>query len=179
LKPIEAMGFYASPIPVLNLPDSSHVKRLSGRWLVAHPGSGSEKKNWPEPLWKTFLLEWLKRTDWNILLIGGEAEEQRLGRLAASLPNARCRLVFNLPLVDLALLMRQTQGFLGHDSGMTHLAAALGLRGCVLWGMTNEAVWHPASDRFKVLRADNGLSGLHPETVHLELAQWLGLPPSA
>ena len=48
---------------------------------------------------------------------------------------------------------------------ITHLAAALGLRGLALWGDTNQAVWHPRSPTFHVLRNAEGLARLSPETV--------------
>lgn len=181
LNPVEALGFFGNPEPMLRLsemspPDSS---ALRGRWLVAHPGSGSERKNWPEPLWQAFLADWMSKEDWKVLLIGGEAEGARLDRLAGGLPPARIRIAFNQPLADLARLMSGATAFIGHDSGMTHLAAALGLRGCALWGGTNEAVWRPASSKFAIIRAPEDLSQLNPETVRAALGQWLGLGAAA
>ena len=54
---------------------------------------------------------------------GGEAEGERLQRLAAALPPARFRVAQSLPLADLARLLAACQAFIGHDSGISHLAA--------------------------------------------------------
>ena len=61
--------------------------------------------------------------------------------------------------------MRSCAAFIGHDSGVTHLAAALDLPGLVLWGPSNEAVWRPMSDQMRLLRDDRGLDALPVETV--------------
>ena len=95
-----------------------------------------------------------------LLLIGGEAEGERLQRLAAALPARRLRMAQSLPLAELAEMLGGCAGFLGHDSGISHLAAAVGLPGLVLWGDTAEAVWRPPSEKMIVLRHAAGLPNL-------------------
>jgi len=167
LRPLDILGLSdADPRPRLILPgpaEPSAVKRLA-----AHPGSGGAQKNWPEPKWAELLNRLAATTDWHFLLIGGEAEGERCQRLAASLPPDRIRLAQNLPLVELAQTMRSCGAFIGHDSGVTHLAAALDLPGLVLWGPSNPAVWRPMSDRIRLLRDDRGLDALPVQTVWRE-----------
>jgi ADP-heptose:LPS heptosyltransferase len=67
--------------------------------------------------------------------------------------------------VELAQTMRICTAFIGHDSGVTHLAAALDLPGLVLWGPSNESVWRPVSNRMRLLRDNRGLDALAVETV--------------
>jgi len=100
-------------------------------------------------------------TDFNPVA-GGEG---RLRCLSAGLPVARFRLAQNLPLSELAHRLRQCAAFAGHDSGITHLAAALGLPGFVLWGESAEAVWRPKSEHLVLLRDPRGLAGLSVERV--------------
>ena len=57
------------------------------------------------------------------------------------------------------------RAFVGHDSGITHLAAAVGLPGLVLWGPSNDVVWRPRSERMKILRGSPGLASLPVEKV--------------
>ena len=103
------------------------------------------------------------------LLIGGEAEEGRLKRLAHQ-AHPRIMVADQWPLVELAARMRACTGFVGHDSGVTHLAAAVDLPGLALWGETNETVWRPRSERMQVVRHPGGLSGLPVEDVFGKLA---------
>lgn len=166
LKPLEALGILgADPIPRLNIPAVEPPSPMA-QWLALHPGSGSERKNWPEEKWAGLLCKILEKTAWSCLLVGGEAEEPRLARLQnfvtgmTKFCTPRVALAQNWPLPKLAATLRCCAGFVGHDSGVTHLAAALGLAGLVLWGESNQNVWRPRSDAMTILRHAGGLSRL-------------------
>ena len=148
-----------------------------GRWLAAHPGSGSETKNWPERRWIELLRRVLNDTDRNVLLVGGEAEGNRLERFAAELNPSRIRCARSLPLDDLARLLRGCSEFVGHDSGITHLAAALGLPCVVLWGPTRPEIWRPRGERILLVQDDTGLPGLESGIVWESLHPLLAAPP--
>jgi heptosyltransferase III len=167
LRPLETLGLgEADPSPRLILPGPAGP--AADHLLAVHPGSGSVRKNWPEARWAELLQRLAAETGWHFLLIGGEAEGARCERLATVLPPCRVRLAQELPLVELARSIRGCAAFMGHDSGVTHLAAALGLPGLVLWGPSNETVWRPMSDRMRLLRDERGLEGLPVETVFRE-----------
>jgi heptosyltransferase-2 len=136
-----------------------------GRWIAAHPGSGSESKNWPERCWAELLARVVDGSDRNILLVGGEAEGDRLQRLAAALPESRLRVARSLPLNTLAGLLRACELFVGHDSGITHLAAAVGLPCVALWGPSNPALWRPRGNRITLVQDESGLAGLDTPAV--------------
>ena len=104
-----------------------------------------------------------------LLLVGGEAEGQRLKRLAASLPTGRCEVAQSLPLTDLAQRLGSCVGFVGHDSGISHLAAALGLPCVILWADTLEEIWRPQGERVTIVKAIAGLSAVRVERVAEEL----------
>ena len=171
LKPLERLAvFDAEPVPRLEVGRAFETGVASGRWLAAHPGSGSEKKNWPESKWLELLRHLIKSTTLNLLLVGGEAERGRLERLEAALPGTRIKLLQSVPLPELAQWLASCVAFVGHDSGISHLAAAVGLPSLVLWGATEEAIWRPRGRNLPVLRDAEGLAGLSVEVVinHLE-----------
>ena len=56
------------------------------------------------------------------------------------------------PVLDAALLNL----FIGHDSGISHIAAAAGARCLLLFGWTDPAIWAPANEKVRVLRAPGG-----------------------
>lgn len=173
LKPLASLGIEgADPSPRLALSESA--ASFAGAWLAVHPGSGSERKNWPEAKWAELLLRLREETRWNFLLINGEAEGSRGRRLAAMFPAQRARLADNVPLVELAKTMNSCTAFIGHDSGITHLAAALDLPGLVLWGPSPVAVWRPRNEKLRLLREAGGLSSLSVETVARALANLAG-----
>jgi heptosyltransferase-2 len=156
LKPLERLAiFEADPIPRLTF--GPRVAVLAPP-LALHPGSGSERKNWPETHWAELLQRLVSTTSFPLLLVGGEAEGDRLQRLAAPLPAERIAMAQNLPLVDLAQRLQESLGFVGHDSGIAHLAAALDLPGVVLWRDSVEAVWGPRSGRMKIVHESESLT---------------------
>jgi len=162
LKPLERLAIFgASAQPRLAigaLPGATNQ-------IALHPGSGSEKKNWPEAKWSQLIARLLQATNYHLLIVGGEAEGERLQRLAAALPPSRVRVAQSLPLVDLARVLRGSAAFVGHDSGISHLAAALGVPGLVLWGDTNDQIWRPPQSQVVVLKNQFGLNGIGVEQV--------------
>lgn len=139
--------------------------------LVVHPGSGSDRKNWPEDRWRVLLKRWAGEGAWRIALVGGEAEGDRLERLASGLSGVG--ILRNVPLGELASRMAQARLFVGHDSGVSHLAAATGIPGLVLWGPTDEVTWRPRSDRFMSLRHSDGLEGLAVDVVDARVREMM------
>ena len=137
----------------------------SGKPVIAlHPGSGSEKKNWPIEKWKE-LGAHLFSTDRTILVIAGEADEERLRLLETAWKDKPARFAKNLALPHLAALLEDSV-FIGHDSGVSHIAAAVGARSVLLFGPTDPAVWAPANENVTVLRAPGGdLGSLNVQTV--------------
>lgn len=165
LKPLERLAiFEADPVPRLSL-KAEQGPTTARRRLALHPGSGSELKNWPEARWAELIQHLLAASALDLLLVGGEAEGERLQRLSAALPPTRVRVAKNLPLADLAHLLARCCGFVGHDSGISHLAAAVGLPGVVLWGPTADTVWRPPSEKVTLLRHHAGLSRLPVKEV--------------
>ena len=146
--------------------------------LTLHPGSGSEKKNWPIKNWielvKTLLdPKALFRT---IIFVSGEADEKEMEQLRALFEyKSQVRFARALPLPQLAALLAQST-FIGHDSGISHLAAAAGARCFLLFGPTDAKVWAPQNTTARVLAAPNGdLTQLDVATV----CKAIGLSESA
>ncbi|MDB6066079.1 MAG: hypothetical protein JWR26_2287 [Pedosphaera sp.] len=171
LKPLEKLAiFEADAIPELKIAKAFETTVNSGRWLAVHPGSGSENKNWPESKWQELLTHLMQSTTLNLLVAGGEAERGKLERLTSSLPATRIKLMQSAPLSELAGWLASCTAFIGHDSGISHLAAAVGVRSLILWGGTTEAIWRPRGREMTVVRGSNGLGDLSAAVVinHLE-----------
>jgi heptosyltransferase-3 len=135
--------------------------------IAIHVGSGSERKNWP-------LENWLRLADElsadEIVFITGEAEEARGVRSSGFSPSATHW--HSPPLPELATRFGTCSAFLGHDSGISHLAAACGVPSLLLFGPTDPAVWAPPQPWVDVLREDSGdLTALDYERVKLAAEQ--------
>jgi heptosyltransferase-2 len=129
----------------------------AGPWMALHPGSGSPKKNWPLERWKE-LGDRLLAADpaVELLLVGGEADAAQLAALTEAWRGARVRIARDLPLPQLGAVLERCRCFLGHDSGISHLAAAVGTRCVLLFGPTDPSIWAPANPAVAVLEAPAG-----------------------
>jgi heptosyltransferase-2 len=189
LKPLERLAIFdADPVPRLDVGQASSLSQTSSRilsnqdgdrrdacpTLALHPGSGSEKKNWPEAKWTEFIAWLTGSTKLDLLLVGGEAEGGRLQRLAAAVPPERRQVAQSLPLPELARRLQSCAAFVGHDSGISHLAAALGLPSLVLWGDALEVVWRPQGERVVILREMTGVGAISMKKVVNELHKLIG-----
>lgn len=173
LKSLESVAIFgANGVAELRFEQPS--PKASASHLVAlHPGSGSEKKNWPLNRWLALAESLSTDGSLRFLLIGGEADKTRFQQIAASLPPDRTTLLFQQPLMQVARELQPASLFVGHDSGISHLSAALGLRGILLWGPTNELVWRPRSDRFELIRHPAGIASIQPDVVHAAVVRRL------
>lgn len=125
------------------------------RLVAMHPGSGSAKKNWPIEKWaelgRRFGAEGAR-----IVLIGGEADHGRIEQLTAEWERLPVVVARDLALPVLAAVLERCALFVGHDSGISHLAAAVGTPCRLLFGPTDPEVWAPANAAVQVIRAPEG-----------------------
>src|SRR5436190_1748030 len=100
---------------------------------------------------------------------------ERISTLRSLLPNERISVAQNLPLPQLAMRLGSCAFFIGHDSGISHLAAAIGTRSLLLFGPTDSAIWAPANVQVRVLRSeDRMMSGIAVAQVLDALREVLG-----
>ncbi len=168
-RPLEAIGLrLVNPAARLfpSKPDRAAVSRfrIENSAIVLHPGSGSETKNWQIQNWRR-LGDSLLSSGQKLVVIGGEADGYRIWALKEAWSGWPVEFVENLPLPHLAALL-ENKLFLGHDSGIAHIAAADGARCVLLFGPTDPAVWAPANEAVTVVSAPDGkLNRLELETV--------------
>jgi len=75
--------------------------------------------------------------------------------------------VRDLPLPDLAAVLARAALYVGNDSGVSHLAGAVGAVGVVLFGPTAARCWRPLAGRLASLeaRCDGGTAGIPLATL--------------
>jgi heptosyltransferase-3 len=143
----------------LSLPEAlkaearAHLARVAtGKRPVAliHPGSGSRHKC-VKPELLLPVLEGLEAEGFELLLLQGPADEAMIERLLLHLP--RHPIVFRgLPVRSLAGLLSQVELYVGHDSGVTHLAALVETPTVALFGPTDPARWAPRGPVVTVIK---------------------------
>lgn len=182
-RPLERLAFFLDdPAPNLNTRpafETPPALESSTGFFVLHLGSGSPIKTWPSTNWLEVLQALHRRyaERARFVVISGEAEAER--GLTQVLTTAEWKALpiehwHALPLTELAERLSDcgTEGayFLGHDSGIGHLAAATGLPCLLLFGPTDPAIWAPQNARVAVLCSPTEhLADLPVQTVRAAL----------
>ncbi len=143
--------------------------------LAIHPGSGGQRKNWPLEGWVAVQKKIFEDVRiGHLLIIGGESDSHQLEQMRLTMRTERQSFLENLPLPLLGAVLSQCAFFVGHDSGISHLAAAAGASCLLLFGPTDPDVWRPANRGVCVLRAPRGqLSDLETSSVLARIDQFL------
>ena len=120
------------------------------KMLVAmHPGSGSRQKCWAVDHYAELILLLKKEMDAQILLISGQADTGIVEELRVKVRD-NFILVDRLPLPILAAIIKRSNLFVGNDSGITHVAAAVGTPAITIFGPTDPNMWGPRGERVKI-----------------------------
>lgn len=127
-------------------------RRRDRSMVLLHPGSGSRHKC----VSSTTLgaaAEALRQAGVDLRLVEGPADHETIphvmGQMTEQIPVIR-----ELDLTTLAGVLSCADLFIGHDSGVTHLAAFVGTPTVALFGPTEERQWAPAGRHVQVLRGE-------------------------
>lgn len=115
--------------------------RSNGGFIAVHPFSGSVKKNWPLERY----VELVHELDADVRFCAGPEQ---------SLDGA----VYMENLWDLACWLAAARLYVGNDSGITHLAAAVGTPTVAVFGPTDACVWAPRGRHVTIIHAPDLLA---------------------
>jgi heptosyltransferase III len=177
-RPIEELGINVVDLAARVFP-SVEDREFAREFLASvpqpivaiHPGSGSHEKNWPLEKWIRLFSPGSRFAEVDgLVVISGEADEAQTGQLEQEWKNRDVRFARNLPLPSLAGVLERSI-FIGHDSGISHLAAAADANCILLFGPTDPNVWAPKNENVQVFGSPAGkLDDLRIETLKAALA---------
>jgi len=124
---------------------------LSRRLIVIHPGSGGQKKCWHLDNFLGLAQELADR-EVEVLFLLGPAEVERFRPSEKVQIHAAAKCVTHLALPQVIGLLSCADAFLGNDSGVTHLAAGMGVRTVALFGPTDPTIYRPLGRTVAVFR---------------------------
>jgi heptosyltransferase-2 len=175
-KPLEPLAIYvADPCPRLYPSEADraaaarYLEALGDQLIAAiHPGSGSEKKNWPVERFAA-VARWLAdELAMQLLIVEGEADARAVTQLASALAPRPVTLARGLALPALAAVLQRCAIFVGNDSGITHLAAAVETPTVALFGPASFPIWEPRGERVAVVRfARDDVTGVREAIVRV------------
>ena len=134
--------------------------RATERALIIHPGSGGMIKCWPLAGYLE-LAELAFRIGLSPFFLLGPVEKEMPE--FADLPGSTRFPVFSgLTLVETAAVLANAKLYVGNDSGITHLAAALGRPVIAIFGPSDPGRFGPRGKSVKIIYLDYECSPCHP-----------------
>jgi len=138
-----------------------------GEKIIFHPGSGGQRKNHPPEFWYG-LINRMKREFANrekqILLLGPAEEslfpffrEKAVDDIVAILPSPDTETLMSL--------LEKARLYVGHDSGVTHLAAMHGIHTIALFKGSSVRQWRPLGPGVRVIENQGSGSDLMAKTI--------------
>lgn len=113
-----------------------------GPFFACHPGSSAERgmaeKRLPPDAFGTLIRRVHRETGWRCVLVGGPEEHALRAAVAMDCKDALVP-VTTRSLEETAGVLAAARFFLGNDSGLMHVAAAVGTRCAAYFGPTDEA----------------------------------------
>jgi ADP-heptose:LPS heptosyltransferase len=137
---------------------------ISQPFIAIHPGSGSSKKNWPIDHYAALARDFYRVFRGTILLIEGPADGQIAAQLKGKLSGNSLVMLQSPDLPVLAAILQECTLFIGNDSGITHLAAAMNIPVVAIFGPSDPQIWEPRGRKVHVLKSD---------VTETSAAQWL------
>lgn len=126
-------------------PNEDYTKYIDDEevWLTVGLGIGAKRDN---KMWmKEGYIEIGKRlvADGYKIAVFCSADEKGVGETVVAGIGDKARLFCGLDFLRLAFFINKLRLFIGNDSGLRHMAAALGIKTLTLFGPENPVEWHP------------------------------------
>ncbi len=135
---LHAVDFYLAQVgQTAGVQPRLAVAREPRRFVAIHPFSGSPSKNWPLHRFAQVAAGVPLAVEWS----AGPGEELAHARRFDS-------------RLELAQWLASAACYLGNDSGVSHLAAAVGTPVVALFGPGDPRVWAPRGDRVRVIQRE-------------------------
>jgi heptosyltransferase III len=116
----------------------------SERFAVIHMHPKYPYKEWSEQGWLA-LAQWLSGKGINMVFTGSDSIKGKAGmdKISHALPGRVFNMIGKLNLGETGFLLSKASVYIGPDTVITHMAAALGIPTVALYGPTNPVIWGP------------------------------------
>jgi ADP-heptose:LPS heptosyltransferase len=131
----------------------SQHRSADGPLVVLHPGGGQNpgmtlpRKRWFPERWATVADELMRTYAARVLVVGGPDDHQVAAAVVAAMREPAAMLVQRWEWGELGALLRDSDLFLGHDTGMMHLATAVGTPTVAVFGPSDPQIYGPYGER--------------------------------
>lgn len=148
----EATGGIRVPAAAIDRVDRH---RLPAKRVVIAPGSRWPTKRWSADKFAELAKHISDRHDYHIVILGDERDAESIERIETSLHDNVTNLAGKTTILEAAAVIRNSKAFIGNDSGLMHLAEAVGVPVVALFGPTVEAFgYYPSLESSRVIERD-------------------------
>lgn len=133
----------------------TRYKLTANSYVVLHPLSRWMYKGWNTAGFAAVIEELGRRNIPTLMVSGPDANEVNyVQAILDEKPNQTINLAGKLSLSELAGLIAQARCFIGLDSVATHISAAVNTPCVVLFGPSNDKIWHPWHVQHRIVKTD-------------------------
>jgi len=139
----------------------SFCHRLSGgraRVVIYHPGAGKVPNRWPATLFARLADELSGSIPASTVVTAGPMDDGPSGEMVRALHTPH-ELIKNQPIREVASVLRYADLVVSNDTGIMHVAAAVGTPVLSLFGPTDPGQWAPTGERHRYIRGEDNDTG--------------------
>ena len=175
LYPLAAIGVSEDNLGSLIVPTAADeqdcvsflatVAPAGAHFIVIHPGAGKKENIWPAESFAAVARALSLRFGLQVVMVRGPMDGEACDRFLETYPGTVA--VISRPSVGfLGALMTRAALTLCNDTGIMHIAGAVGARCVAVFGPTDPARWKPVGDHVvAVSSADGKVSSVHVRDV--------------
>jgi ADP-heptose:LPS heptosyltransferase len=156
------------------------LSRAAGEPIVLiHPGAGSASKCWPLESYQA-LAAALPHSNIQPVFLLGHVELELLGAAVTEALLQFAPVIHGVSLPEAAALIAAADAYVGNDSGMSQVSAAVETPTVALFGPTDPATWRPLGQHVRILEGkveeSSPFAGLDVAVVHRAVLECLDIP---
>ncbi len=133
--------------------------------IAIHPGSGGRGKTWPVERFLELADNLLAAYPAQIVFIVGPGDERIKEVLLKTVSSKFPVILDSLALPHIGGVLERCCVYVGNDSGITHMAAAIGVPVVTIFGPSDPVRWTPRGRKVILIRRAVSCSPCEPETM--------------
>lgn len=143
--------------------------------LAVHPGAGKTENIWPPERFAAVVNSLARVGEVALVALEGPRDAGAVDRFVVSCDSRAVR-ARGRSIGDIAALMRMADLVICNDTGVMHVAAAVGATTLAVFGSTDPLRWAPRCNNLHIVRSDDGaLASVTVDMVSEKAAAIMGL----
>ncbi len=142
-------------------------------FIVVHPGAGKKQNIWPPGNFAETVIRLREIRPLGVAAVYGPVDKEVFGRFVSACPMVDAEI--SMPSIGfLGALIKRSAVTLCNDTGIMHVAGAVGANCCAVFGPTDPHRWKPVNDNVVAVRSSDGrVESVTVEEMVLQAARFV------